>query len=80
MKTDSMLGSYNEGWVLGEKTEVVYLPAQNQRQMHAQRFQEILKRAVRTAFIFSFGFGILLEFSFKIEVWIQRYSEIGYGM
>lgn len=31
MKTDSMSEYYNEGWVLGEKTEVVYLPAQNQR-------------------------------------------------
>lgn len=43
-------------------------------------FKRFLNGAVRTAFIFSFGFGILLEFSFKIEDWIQSYFEIGYDV
>lgn len=52
MKTDSMSEYYNEGWVLGEKTEVVYLPAQNQRQQHAQKFQLILKGSCQNCIYF----------------------------
>lgn len=82
MKTDSMSEkSYDEGWVLGEKTEVVYLPLIKIKDKSMLRdFKRFLNGAVRTVFSFSFGFGILLKFSFKIEVWIQSHFEIGYSV
>lgn len=72
--------SYDEGWVLGIKTEVVYLPDQNKDKSMLRDFKRFLNGAVRTVFSFSFGFGILLKFSFKIEVWIQSHFEIGYSV